>query len=338
MKSVHYFYRHPYKLYFSIEKLFSGIAEEINKESKEYIIREFTLPFMNGAVNIWKNIRFVKSHQGVINHITGDAHYAILGCTKKSFNVLTIHDCVLLTQLSKLNPRYWLIKWLWYSFPVFKADIITVISENTKTELVYYTGCNPEKVRVIGNYLDSTYKPYPFIFQKQKPRILFIGTALNKNLDRLILAIEGMPVFLDLVGDLSEEQRHQLECQQTEFSQSAELSQTEMMEKYINCDLLAFPSVYEGFGLPIIEAQAIGRPVVTSNISPMNDVAGLGACFVDPYDVESIRGGLKQVIDNDEYRNSLLALGTTNVQRYELEKVANDYLEIYNQPQCKSRA
>ena len=331
MKSVHYFYRHPYKIYFSIEKLFNGIAAEINKDSKNYAIREFTLPFMNGLSNMWKNIRFVKQNQGEINHITGDAHYAILGCGKQAFNVLTIHDCVLLTQIPKTSPRYWFIKWVWYSLPVKKADIVTVISENTKNELVYYIGCKPGKVRVIGNYLDRVYTPHPFIFRKERTRILFIGTALNKNLERLILAIQGLPVFLDLVGMLSLDQRHQLEKQQTEFSQSMELSESDMLAKYVNCDLLAFPSIYEGFGLPIIEAQAVGRPVITSNLSPMKEVAGLGACFVDPYDVQSIRSGLERVIGDDEYRNNLLTLGADNVTRFKLDKVAEEYLEVYRQ-------
>ncbi len=329
MKTVHYFYRHPYQLYFSIEKLFNGISAQINSSNAGFEIKTFTLPFMVGFGNIWKNIRFVKQHQGQINHITGDAHYAILGCDKNAFNVLTVHDCVLLTQISKTNLRYWFIKWVWYSLPVKKANVITVISENTKRDLINYTGCHPDKIVVIENYLDSKFSFSPHIFNEQRPTILFIGTAANKNLNRLIEALNGMPVFLQIVGHISEEQRALLSRNGLGYAIDAQLSIDALIGKYQTCDLLAFPSIYEGFGLPIIEAQATGRVVLTSNLSPMKEVAGNGACLIDPLSIESIRNGMERIIGDKSFRDNLVELGKENAQRFELKQVAENYLAIY---------
>ena len=74
------------------------------------------------------------------------------------------------------------------------------------------------------------------------------------------------------------------------------LSQEAIIQQYIDCDMLSFVSTYEGFGMPIIEAQAIGRPVITSNIGAMKEVALDTACLVDPYDVESIKNGIQKLI------------------------------------------
>ena len=88
-------------------------------------------------------------------------------------------------------------------------------------------------------------------------------------------------------------------------------------------------STSEGFGLPIIEANAVGRPVLTSNISSMPEVAGNAACLVDPYDTSSIRRGIKRLIAEPDYREQLIAEGFKNVLRFRVESIATQYLSIY---------
>src|SRR5580704_11379395 len=133
MYKLSFFYRKPQHNYFSIENLFRKISALVASEyAAEFDVQEFTLPFPNKVKRIFKNIFFARQKQSSINHITGDVHYAILGFRRKNINILTIHDCVTLYRYAKNNPRYWLIKWIWFDFPVKKADMVTVISENTR--------------------------------------------------------------------------------------------------------------------------------------------------------------------------------------------------------------
>lgn len=93
--------------------------------------------------------------------------------------------------------------------------------------------------------------------------------------------------------------------------------------------MLVFASTHEGFGLPIIEAQSVGRAVVTSNRPPMSDVAGGAAVLVDPLSEESIREGIERVIRDRELRGSLLELGFENARRYSPARTAEQYARIY---------
>jgi glycosyltransferase involved in cell wall biosynthesis len=93
--------------------------------------------------------------------------------------------------------------------------------------------------------------------------------------------------------------------------------------------MLVFASIYEGFGLPIVEAQATGRPVVTSTTCSMPEVAGSAACLVNPFDVASIREGIVKVIDDQAYRDELVRLGFENVKRFRADYISAQYGKIY---------
>ena len=102
-----------------------------------------------------------------------------------------------------------------------------------------------------------------------------------------------------------------------------------MLQEYCGCDALVFVSTYEGFGMPIVEAQAIGRPVITSDLEPMKSVAGGAACYVDPWDPSSIRAGLLQVLTEEYVRNNLIEAGYANATLYKPARIAKQYLALY---------
>ncbi len=332
MKSITFFFRHPQPNYFSMEKLFHAVAERLkNQPETLFEVIEKKLPFTSSISTIRKNISFVQQSQTGINHITGDAQYAILGCSKRNVNVLTVHDCVLLFHYPKYNPRYWIIKWLWYQLPVKRADAITVISEKTKKDLIFFTNCCPDKIHVIPNFCDPAFVARPKVFSKDYVKLLFIGTAPNKNLDRVVDAVCGLQVELMIVGCISELQRIKLDKKSIRYRILSKLTDVQMMDMYIEADVMLFPSTYEGFGLPIIEAQATGRVVITSQLEPMLSVAGNAACFVDPYSVDSIRSGIQKIIESESYRNELIQKGFRNIERFQLEKVKKQYSDLYKQ-------
>jgi glycosyltransferase involved in cell wall biosynthesis len=333
-KTLTFFYRKKNAVFFSIEQVFERIARHVaDHYNGEFEVRELALPRPTKLPNLLPNIRFARQTQSDINHITGDIHYALLGFSSRKVNILTIHDCVLLKKFSRWDPRFWLIKWVWHAWPIRKADCVTVISENTKTDLLNFIGCDPGKIRVIPNFIDPAFSQiaHASSAMRERPRVLFVGTTPNKNLDRLAEAMEGIPAELDVIGKLNEEQVECLRRHGVSFSQSYHLSREELLQHYRDADLLAFPTTFEGFGLPIIEGQAAGLPVLTSALSPMREVAGTGACLIDPYRPEAIREGLLRLITDESYRKQLVEAGFNNVRRYDLDSVALQYVQLYRE-------
>jgi glycosyltransferase involved in cell wall biosynthesis len=92
-----------------------------------------------------------------------------------------------------------------------------------------------------------------------------------------------------------------------------------------------FASLYEGFGLPILEAQAMGRPVITSNFGAMKEAAGEGALLVDPYSVDEIRAAILRIKNEPALREDLIAKGLRNAAKFSATAVANSYAQIYKQ-------
>ena len=101
-------------------------------------------------------------------------------------------------------------------------------------------------------------------------------------------------------------------------------------EAYRNADIVTLCSTEEGFGLPIIEGQAKGTVVITSDREPMRDVAGDGAMLVDPERVDSIRDGIRKVIADHGLRARLIGAGRLNVKRFAPQRVAGEYFDLYS--------
>jgi len=107
------------------------------------------------------------------------------------------------------------------------------------------------------------------------------------------------------------------------------LSNEEVFKKYVDSDIVTFVSTSEGFGLPIIEAFAAGRPLITSNAPPMSDVAGDAACLVDSSDISDIRKGILRVMSDQKYRDVLVQRGLNRVRWFSASEAARRYLDVY---------
>ncbi len=133
------------------------------------------------------------------------------------------------------------------------------------------------------------------------------------------------------MGPLSDRQRALLADAAIDYENHVGLSREALVEQYRLCDMLLFPSTYEGFGLPIVEAQAVGRPVVTSRVWSMPEVAGGAAEMVDPFDVAGIRAGVERVIADEPYRRDLVERGFANAARFSAAAVAERYAALYRE-------
>jgi len=323
MKVV-FFQRKPHDGYFSLENYFNSIREGMSKEIKcEVAVSTFK---SRGIFRRIYNTVEASFRQGDINHVTGDVHFLCYLFNKRK-TVLTILDCAF-TQYTK-GLKYIIFRLFWYVFPEKKSSFITVISHSTKNELLKLVSCNPDKIRVIPVCISSGFVYKEKIFNELRPVILQIGTAKNKNILRLVESIYGISCRLDLVGKLSSEQKEALCKNNIDYNNSWDLSEHDIIIKYQECDIVALVSTYEGFGMPILEANAVGRVVVTSNVLSMPEVAGNAACIVDPFNVLSIRSGISRIINDKEYRDDLVNKGRINLLRYDPSDIVDKYLNLY---------
>lgn len=314
----------------SLETVFKGVSDELNRGQRVRAERIILPHISQGLRTIGQNLNFVREQGLKFSHITGDVHYVALATGARK-TVLTVADCVLLNRTNRKSLRFFVFWLLWYYLPIRKAAIVTAISEKTKQELYQYVGRLANKVVVVPCHYDPvfTYQPKPF--PTDKPTLLHIGTAPHKNLSRLIEALEGMSCRLLIVGKLTDAETENLTTRRIDYQSYVNISQAQIVSLYEQCDLVTFVSLYEGFGMPVLEAQAVGRPVVTSNRSPMTEVGGTGACYVDPTDVNAIRAGILRVCQDEEYRSGLIQAGLENARQYTIEHVAAQYAGLYAQ-------
>lgn len=325
MSRILYIFRNT-TVFFSIENIFSQVAEEIAARGG-YTCEKKKLPLPGLTLrSLLTNGLFARRLPADIFHVTGDVHYITLFLPGKK-TVLTIHDCGIVHQNSGL--KRWLLRKLLVEWPVRHCRLITTVSETTKKDIMALTGCATDKIVVIPNPVNRRIFHGSAPGRSGEPVFLFIGITPNKNLPRVIEAIRGLPCLLDIVGKLPGESLELLLENKIHYRNSFDLSDQEIAEKYAAADLVLFPSLFEGFGMPIIEGQQAGRPVVTSDLSPMKDVAGGAACLVDPLDADSIRAGIEKVMNDEQYRDGLIEKGRVNAQRFTIATIAGQYLETY---------
>lgn len=326
--SVAFFQRRPRPGFnFSMESIFANVRERLAGRivSKVFISGRFN----DGTISKFTNTLEAGRRQSRgINHITGEVHFLNL-LMKRRRVVLTIHDCRFMSRKAGSKLQTTIIKWLYLKAPVNKSALVTTVSEATKADIVRYTNCDPEKIIVIPVAINESFRPTPKPFELSCPKILQIGTGDNKNLVRLTEALKDIPCHLTIVGQLSEEQQKYLQQAGVEYTNKYNLSQEEIIDVYKACDIVSFVSLFEGFGMPIIEANTIERVVLTSNLSSMPEVAGDAALFVDPYNVADIRRGLQELINNEELRTRLIDNGRRNRERFNPDVIAEQYYQIY---------
>jgi len=266
--------------------------------------------------------------QGDVNHVTGDVSFLCYFLVKRR-TVLTILDCGSLESSHGL--KRWVLWFFWYWLPEKRCAAIIVISDATKEQLLRFLDCDHKKIHVIHCNVSPEFQISPKNFNSVRPRLLQVGTGYNKNIERIAAALCGLNCELMIIGELSDSQSAVLDQNNISFLNRVGLSREELLDEYRHCDLLVFVSTYEGFGLPIVEANAVGRPVVTSNILSMPEVAGEAACLVDPLDVESIRAGICRIIEDDEFREEMVERGFLNAKRFLAERIAGRYSDLYRE-------
>jgi glycosyltransferase involved in cell wall biosynthesis len=210
-----------------------------------------------------------------------------------------------------------------------RAEVITTISEAMKKELGSHFPDVLDKIRVVPNCVRGEFIPAPKPFPEREPLILQVGTGWNKNLEGVAAALRGIPCRLEIIGKMSERQHEVLRINAINYRSLGILLDHEVLDAYKRSDVMVFASRYEGFGLPIIEAQALGRPVITSNFGAMAEAAGPGALLVDPLNQADLRQSVLKLLRDSDLRSRLIEEGFRNVIQYQPKAVASRYADLY---------
>lgn len=318
---------------YSLEFMFADVRQRL-KHKLEFKVFESSY-HSSGLFKRLFNVLEATFYQNKINHVTGDIHYiGLLLNAKKTIH--TIHDCIHLRSSKGLKHK--ILKLFWHTIPIKRSAYITANSASTKNEILKYApSCNPDKIIVIPVAISEQFVFVEKPFNKSKPTILQLGTAPNKNIENLILALKNIPCKLIIIGVRHLNLIDKLESSGLDYTYLHGMSNEEILNHYQNADIVTLCSTYEGFGMPILEAQATGRAVITSNCFSMPEVGGNAAHYVNPLDIEEIKNGFLQIIENDTYRENLIALGLENVKRFNPTVIANMYFELYKKVQASTK-
>lgn len=309
---------------YSIAKVFKPIIYHISQKNDTSYI-EMPAP-SHKPLQLIKNIRYVKKEINRFNpdiiHIIGSEHYLLPFINKKK-SIITVHDIGFFTNEKHLLKKIW--KYMMFILPLNLAGIKVFISEKSKNECSKYL-LNKNNLRIIPDCVEDNYK-YKDNIVLHKPIILQIGTKQNKNIIRVIQAIKDLNIHYRIIGKLDENILKRLESSKIDFSNAYNLTDDEILNEYYNCNIVSFPSLYEGFGMPIIEGQATGRIVVTSDLPPMNQIANQNsAIIVNPYDIDSIKQGF---IEAMKISQTIIQAGLENATKYSAKNVSLQYNNLY---------
>jgi glycosyltransferase involved in cell wall biosynthesis len=279
-------------------------------------------------------------------------HYVVSPLTRCPY-VVTIHDCIHLRFPEYLPNRFALS----YARRVMRtaarrAARVLTVSEASKQDIVHYLGVPASKVEVIHNALDERLATLPAAedveqvrqrFQLTSPFILYAGNIKpHKNLDRLIEAYALLrrrgfdDVKLLLLGeDVSKYKNLRRLVHRFQLHQQVRflgfVPDATLSVLYRLAAVFVFPSLYEGFGLPPLEAMALGAPVITSNVSSLPEVVGDAAILIDPRDPEAIADAMARILSEPELRADLVRRGLARVSAFSWDRAAARVHEIYHE-------
>lgn len=322
MSLVVHIHRQPRVGAYSIENVFNTVANELRNQGLSVIDYQ-----LGSRRRLLLDILALRRLKADVYHVTGDVNY-IVQFLPRGKVVLTVHDIGhYLTGLSGWRRQVY--RWFWLLLPLHFASRITAVSESTRDNLIKHMGRESAEINVIENCYNPIFHPVIKSFNDVCPRILQVGTSPYKNVPRLIRALRSIACQLVLIGPIDNEIQSAIVETGVIVENYVGISDKELHQEYAKADIVAFVSIGEGFGVPIIEAQAMGRPLLTANIPPMSVAAGEGASLADPLSVSAIRLGILRLIQDAIYRDQVVEAGIRNVAAYSPYVVAQKYMKVY---------
>ena len=320
----------------------SGVDKYSQELAKRLDVKKVESRRYLSLIEAYRLSRLIRSQDDIV-HLPNQ-NFARFALFIKNPYIVTVHDLIrfslgfaqeTITEkiLLKLDIR-----------GIKRASHIIAVSQNTKDDLIKYLNIPDSKISVIYNGVDhGIFKPYT-VKMLDKPYILYVGSERpRKNLSRLFEAFaklkgEFPELKLAKVGISGRSKKYRKETMKKLVSLGLTgdvifveyITELDLACYYSSAALLAYPSLYEGFGFPLLEAMACGCPVVTSNTSSLPEVVGEAGIMVNPYDTDGLAQAMRRVLTDDKLRDDMVRKGLEQAKRFSWEKAAEQTLEVYN--------
>jgi glycosyltransferase involved in cell wall biosynthesis len=301
------------------------------------------LPSAWRSLGMASDVRFEKIE--LFHGLTGELP---IGLHPKIRTVVTVHDLIFLRY-----PTYYkaIDQWLYarkHKLACERADLVIAISEQTKQDIMEFFGIDEKKIRLVYQGCDAQFYRQATDVEKQNVRalyrlpekyVLYVGTVeQRKNLSTLVKAMSLLPeeVHLIVVGRETTYAKHireeiagrKLE-QRIHFLDQVAFNHLPAI--YQQAQVFCLPSLFEGFGIPVLEALNSGVPVVASNISSLPEAGGSGQLYVSPTDEAEIAHAIQRVLDDETLRRRMIAAGTEHAALFREDSIAKNIWSVYKE-------
>ena len=336
--------------YFSSDHWIDDINETAHDNQRISLLRKW-LPFKSLALQAYakrRNKHFTRLTTNLTDHVFHSPNVVLMPFAGRS--VVTFHD-LSFVHYRQTQPQYRL-QFLDREIPktLVQADVIITPTEFIKQEIINHYGYPATRIHVTPLGVDDGFKAYsanetsqtlgPHLLQHKHFILSVATTEPRKNLIRLLEAYALLPellrksfplVLVGAKGWLNKDLNQTIKAlvKQGQIISLGYVSKQQLQHLYAAAKLTAFPSLYEGFGLPIIESMASGTAVLTSNNSAMQEVAGGHAKLCDPHDVESIEVTLRGALENENWLAQAQINGLTHSEQFTWQRCAELTVEAY---------
>jgi glycosyltransferase involved in cell wall biosynthesis len=303
----------------------------------------------------WHHPRQVKQTEGDIYHIIDHSNAHVVYWLKQKGKpiVVTCHDLVqfiypeILVGQSRF-PALSMAAWRYSVRGMTQADRVVTVSTNTAKDVEQYLGIGPNRIIPIPNGVDTEFRRLTedqvAAFRQKHQRcseeicLLNIGsTHQRKNIIAILKVLKGLKQqgiparFWRSGAEFTSDQMNFIQANDlaADILDFGQCNQETLIQLYNAADLLLAPSLYEGFGLTVLEAMACGLPVITANTSSLPEVAGNAACLVDPNDIESMIAQTCHLKQDAGYREKLIAAGLQRVQHFGWQRAGASLAQVY---------
>ena len=296
--------------------------------------------------NIWRQFTIIKDLQSekisIFHGLSGELPSGLRQAKIKS--VVTIHDLIFMRY-----PKFYSffdrkIHYLKFKKAAASADVIIAISEQTKRDIIQFLKADEHKIKVIYQGCQDVFKQEYNFEEKNDVRqkwhlpaefILNVGTIeQRKNVLSAVKSIENIDTYLVIIGGDTPYKQEILDyVQEREYPQKIiflkGISSRELAIVYQLATIFVYPSLFEGFGIPIIEALYSKIPVITTNSGVFPEAAGPDSIFINPMDVNEISEKIKLLLSNKNLRQSIAEKGYQFVQKFNDQTIANEVMSVY---------